>query len=310
MKTKTTKTSRYLLGVLLLILAICSTGFAITLFDSGAVAIANGDPTQAGRLARAVHNPSDWSQTTAFPGTANAGVTYHYRTFTIPASVMVNTPFVQVFIDDQGPVNLGPFLSAYANSYDPTNEATNYLGDEGFSGNFPGDRSFFQLHMTPGQDLVVLVNGTQGGAGGANDVGKPYRVVVEGFTDTLYSNPSTPTPTPTPKPSSPAISIAVTPASVKEGKKATFTFTASPVAHPAITVNFQMSGQASNVPDYTLNAGTSVFMNTNQATATVVLTSKTDALNEGSETAIMKVVAGTGYTIGSPNQATVLIKDN
>lgn len=308
MKTKTTRTSRYLFGILLLILAICSTGFAITLFDSGAVAISAGDPTQMGRLVRAVHSPSDWSRTTAYPGLSGAANTYHYRTFTIPASAMAATPFVQVFIDDQGPVNLGPFLSGYANSYNPASQGTNYLGDEGFSGNFPGDRSFFQLQMAPGQDLVVVVNGTQGGAGGANDVGKPYRVVVEGFTDTLYTNPSTPTPTPTPKPSPPAISISVAPATIKEGKNATFTFTASPVAHPAITVSFQMSGQATNGSDYTLTA-TNVPMAVNQATATVTLKSNVNP-PDGTETAIMTVKPGTGYTVGSPSQATVLIKDN
>ena len=133
--------------------------------------------------------------------------------------------------------------------------------------------------------------------------------MVEGFTDTLYTNPSTPTPTPTPKPSPPAISIAVTPATIKEGNNATFTFTASPVAHAAITVSFQMSGQATNGSDYTLSA-TNVPMGTNQATATVTLASKVDTLHEGSETAIMTVKPGTGYSVGSPSSATVLIKDN
>ena len=117
---------------------------------------------------------------------------------------------------------------------------------------------------------MVVVNDTITSNGGLN---QPYRVLVEGFTDTLYSNPSTPTPTPTPKPTPPAISIAVTPASIKEGKNATFTFTASPTAHAAITVNFQMSGQAVNGTDYTLSA-TNVPMGTNQTTATVTLKSK------------------------------------
>lgn len=305
MKTKTTRTSRYLFGILLLILAICSTGFAITLFDTGSTSLVSGDPTQSLRLSRN-DVPADWSANKPFPGTAGSG-NYHYHTYTIPASQFVTTPFVQLTVDDP---TVSIFASAYLNSYDPTNKGTNYIGDEGFTGNpefilsfGPEDTGFFQVFVPPGNDLVVLVNDTLASNGG---VGKPYRVLVEGFTDTEYSNPSTPTPTPTPKPSPPAISIAVTPASIKEGKNATFTFTASPTAHGAITVNFQMSGQAINGTDYTLSA-TNVPMNTNQATATVTLKSK--IVNDGPRTATMTVGGGTGYTVGGPSQATVLIKN-
>jgi hypothetical protein len=303
MKTKTTRTSRYLVGILLLILAICSTGFAITLLDTGASALVSGDPTQMGRISRN-NLPSDWSNTPkAFPGTVNPGTTYHYHTFTIPASALFTTPFVQITNDDP---TASVFVSTYLNSYNPASESTNYFADAGFSGGFAvlGETGFFQLAVPPGNNLVVVVNETTANGG----LGKPYRILVEGFTDTLYSNPSTPTPTPTPKPSPPAISIAVTPATIKEGNNATFTFTASPVSHAAITVNFQMSGQATNGSDYTLTA-TNVPMGTNQATATVTLKSKVNP-PDGTETAIMTVKSGTGYTVGSPSSATVLIKDN
>jgi hypothetical protein len=304
MKTKTTSTSRYLFGTLLAIFAICSTGFAITLFDTGPSTLVNSDSKQTLRLGR-TDVPSDWSQLKAFPGTAGTGK-YHYHTYTIPASALANTPFVQITNDDP---TASLFVSAYLNSYNPNNFSANYFADAGFSGGFAvlAETGFFQLHVPPGNDLVVVVNDTITSNGGLN---QPYRVLVEGFTDTLYSNPSTPTPTPTPKPTTPAISVAVTPASIKEGKNATFTFTASPGAHAAITVNFQMSGQATNGTDYTLTPSSPIAMAVNQATATVTLKSKVDNLNEGSETATMTVKSGTGYTVGGPSQATVLIKDN
>jgi hypothetical protein len=304
MKTKTTRTSRYLVGILLLILAICSTGFAITLFDTGATSLVSGDPTQTLRLSRN-NIPSDWSQNKAFPGTAGSG-TYHYHTYTIPASAFVTTPFVQITNDDP---TASVFVSTYLNSYNPASFSTNYLGDAGFNGGFAvlSETGFFQVQVPAFNDLVVVVNET---ATLNSGVGKPYRILVEGFTDTLYSNPSTPTPTPTPKPSPPAISIAVTPATIKEGNNATFTFSASPVSHAAITVNFQMSGQTTNGTDYTLTAANSIPMGTNQATATVTLKSKVISANDGSKTAIMTVKSGTGYSVGSPSSATVLIKDN
>jgi hypothetical protein len=309
MKTKTTRTSRYLFGILLVILTICSTGFAITLFDTGLGQITSSDPTQQGRLTRSVHNQNDWFDgTPPFPGVINAGTTYHYHTYTIPASSLATTPFVQFTVDDPT-ANL--FVSAYLDNYDPNNKATNYFGDEGFSGNpefslqgGPTDTGYFQVHVPAGHSLVVLVNETPAA------VPQSFRLLAEGFTDTQFDNPSTPTPTPTPKPTAPAISISVAPASIKEGNSATFTFTATPTAHSTFTVAYQMSGTATNGPDYTVSPASSVTFGVNQASAHVTLTSKVDNLNEGSETATMKILPGNGYTVGSPSQVSVLIKDN
>jgi hypothetical protein len=47
-----------------------------------------------------------------------------------------------------------------------------------------------------------------------------------------------------------------------------------------------------------------------QTFVTVTLTSKIDHVTEGTETAIMTLQPGTGYTVGNPNQATVSITDS
>ena len=48
-------------------------------------------------------------------------------------------------------------------------------------------------------------------------------------------------------------------------------------------------------------------MGVNQTTATVTL--KSNVVNDGPRTAIMTIGGGTGYTVGGPSQATVLIKN-
>jgi hypothetical protein len=302
---KANRPSRSIIGSFCLLLAICLPAFATTLFDTGNTSLNLGDQVQMGRLVRSSF-PSEWDLSTPFPGENNTGVAYHFRTITLPASMFVTTPFVQITVNDP---NAAIFSSVYLDSYDPTvgNKGTNYFGDEGFTGNFPNDTGFYQLQVPPGHDVVLLVNDTIPGNGGLSS---PYRVLVEGFTNTQYASPSTPTPTPTPKPTPPVISVAVSPASVKEGKDAVFTFTANPASHASVTINYTMSGQATNGSDYTLS-GTpgKVTIGVSKATATVTLHSIVDNLDEGSESAILTVQPGTGYTVGSPKTVTVLIKD-
>ncbi|MEK7414610.1 MAG: Calx-beta domain-containing protein, partial [Planctomycetota bacterium] len=77
----------------------------------------------------------------------------------------------------------------------------------------------------------------------------------------------------------------------------------------AITVNYTMSGQATNGTDYVSLVGTvSVAANANTATVTVDPTD--DTVYEGSETVILTIAAGTGYTVGSPASASLDLLDN
>ena len=143
--------------------------------------LAASDPTQLGRLSRD-GIPSDWSGPKTFPGVINPAVSYHYRTYLIP---LMFTPFIQITVDDP---QAAIFASAYMNSYNPSSLSTNYVGDAGFSGNFfPGAPLFFQVVVPTGNNLVLVINDPSTISGG---LGKPYSLVVEGFTDTSFSDPT------------------------------------------------------------------------------------------------------------------------
>lgn len=78
----------------------------------------------------------------------------------------------------------------------------------------------------------------------------------------------------------------------------------------ALTVNIGMSGAATNGTDYT-SIPTTVTIPAGAASATITLTVKDDTLAEGSESAILTVSAGNGYSVDTANSAaTVTISDN
>lgn len=99
----------------------------------------------------------------------------------------------------------------------------------------------------------------------------------------------------------------------------TYTFTASQNVPSDTTINFQMSGAAATTGDYNLTSGGTLNYTAPNGTIviasgtnsiTVTLTPVDDALVEGTETAILTVQSGTGYTVGTPSSATMNIADN
>jgi hypothetical protein len=81
-------------------------------------------------------------------------------------------------------------------------------------------------------------------------------------------------------------------------------------APESITVNYTMSGTATLGNDYRLSGmPDQVTIPTGQSSGKVTLTSRIDAVTEGTETAIMTLQPGSGYTLGDPKQATVSILD-
>jgi len=159
---------------------------AVVLVDTGIQTLLSTDPTTLGRISRN-GVPSDWSASKAFPGDINATTSYHYQLVTIH---VMNTPFIQVSIDEPGVVF---FAAAYLDSFVPGSFSTNYLGDAGATGNIFGNPAFFQIVVPAGHDLVLFVEDTIPANGG---VGHSYRLLVEGFIDTEFTDPPAGVPGP------------------------------------------------------------------------------------------------------------------
>lgn len=181
-----------------LLTAACMVGSLVSIPAASATTIdtisstVSGSATglQSGRLSRS-GVPSDWSASKPFPGSINNSTLYLYSEFDLSAHDLVYAPYIQVTFDSVSP---NTFISAYLNSYDPANKATNYLGDAGSSGNYFGtDPIVFQIIVPSGQNLALIVNNTAPGGVGIND---PFTITVEAFADNSFTDPA-----PIPEPS-------------------------------------------------------------------------------------------------------------
>jgi hypothetical protein len=90
---------------------------------------------------------------------------------------------------------------------------------------------------------------------------------------------------------------------------ATFTFARTGDLTEALTINYTVSGTATNGTDYVALTGTATIAAGNSTTA-VTVTPIDDDLVEGTETVIVTIDASADYTIGTANQATAFIIDN
>lgn len=77
----------------------------------------------------------------------------------------------------------------------------------------------------------------------------------------------------------------------------------------ALTVNYTLSGTATNGTDYSSLSGSVVIPDGEQG-VNVVVTPTDDATAEGTETVIATVASGTGYSVDVPASATIEIADN
>ncbi|GCL39658.1 hypothetical protein SR1949_47860 [Sphaerospermopsis reniformis] len=88
-----------------------------------------------------------------------------------------------------------------------------------------------------------------------------------------------------------------------------FTLTRTGNLSSALTVNYTISGTATNGTDYN-SISNSVTFAANSATATVNINPIDDSAVEGNETVVFNVSSSSAYNIGSANSATVNIADN
>jgi len=89
---------------------------------------------------------------------------------------------------------------------------------------------------------------------------------------------------------------------------ATFTISRTGGLRP-ITVSFTVSGPAVGGTDYEAIGATSVTLGLGVPSAKIVITPKSDLEREGAEAVILTLNAGSGFTLGTPSVAAVLIQD-
>lgn len=103
----------------------------------------------------------------------------------------------------------------------------------------------------------------------------------------------------------PAATISVSPAAVAEDGAANLVYTVTlnqPAFNP-ISVNYTIGGTATNGTDYATVASP-LLINTGSTTGTITVNPTADATIESDETVVLTLAAGTGYTVGAPNNAT------
>lgn len=110
--------------------------------------------------------------------------------------------------------------------------------------------------------------------------------------------------------SPPSVSILATDSAAGEpGNGGLFTVSRSYASASPLTVSLTAGGSATAGADFTALPATVTIL-ANQTSATVSVTVNDDALVEASETVVLTVASGAGYTVGSPTSATVTIADN
>ncbi|MBI4664028.1 MAG: glycoside hydrolase family 9 protein [Verrucomicrobia bacterium] len=112
-------------------------------------------------------------------------------------------------------------------------------------------------------------------------------------------------------PTLPEVTVAASDPSASETalNPAAFTITRTGATTGALTVNYSLSGTASNGTDYNTVAA-SVTLPISVASATVIATPIDDSMVEGEESIILTITANAGYTVGSSGSATATLADN
>jgi uncharacterized repeat protein (TIGR01451 family) len=98
-------------------------------------------------------------------------------------------------------------------------------------------------------------------------------------------------------------------ASESGGNKGKLTITRNGDSSQPLTVNYTVSGTATNGPDYAMLPGT-ITIDAGLASVVIMVSPVNDMVPEGSETVSLTLAAGSGYQIGVPDSATVTILDN
>jgi subtilisin-like proprotein convertase family protein len=210
-------------------------------------------------------------------------------------------------------VGSGSDLNNVTLTFDPT--ATSFLpdGSQIISGSYKPTDFVADVFGSPapvgpyGTDFSVFNNTNPNGIWSlyvVDDAGQDLGSISGGWSLTIGTGASLP-----------VVSVIATDAIAAETLVGTatnpgqFTLSRTGPTTSALTVNVALSGTATNGTDYA-TIPTSVIFAAGSSSAVVNLNVIDDTLGEGTETAILNVTTGTGYTVGTAASATVNVSDN
>ncbi len=105
--------------------------------------------------------------------------------------------------------------------------------------------------------------------------------------------------------------IASDPTATEGGDTGAFTFTRTGSTTAALTVNFARAGTAASGTDFVaFSPASSITFPAGQSAVDLIVTTVQNTTPEIDETVILTLAAGTGYLIGTPDSATVVIQDD
>ncbi|MYH77938.1 MAG: hypothetical protein F4134_09485, partial [Acidimicrobiaceae bacterium] len=104
----------------------------------------------------------------------------------------------------------------------------------------------------------------------------------------------------------PRLSVTRSAAAVTEGSPAAFTISASPAATSSITVRYRVSQSGSFLTGGTGNR----TVRLSGASAAISLATVDDSADESNGSVTVTILTNSGYTVGSPQSATVTVRDN
>ncbi|MBD2556838.1 S8 family serine peptidase [Aphanizomenon flos-aquae FACHB-1290] len=204
---------------------------------------------------------------------------------------------VTLTFDPTATANLPDANQITSGSYKPTDfESGDLFNSPAPVGPYGTDFSVFN-NTNPNGNWTLYVMDDLGGDSGS----------IAGGWSLLIGTSTTPT--------LPVITVAATDADAAETLLGTtlnpgqYTLTRTGATTSSLTVNVALTGTATNGTDYT-TIPTTVTFAAGSSTALVNLNVIDDTLVEGTETAILTVTSGTGYTVGTVASATVNIADN
>ena len=170
----------------------------------------------------------------------------------------------------------------------------------------PHDASSVTVTATPNNpDVTVAINGQNATTSDLPFTGDTMDVTVtvtavDGVTQLTYTITVNRAPT-----GMPQVTITASPTTVTEGTNATFTITAKSLTD--LTVNISVTETAkmlSGTPPSTIT------ISAGYTTATLTVATEDDDIDEHASVVTAQIQAGTGYTIGDPSLASVLVLDD